>query len=97
MDSKSEIVLKADKLYYWFEDTENPFLQKISFDVKKGEFILIVGDSGSGKSTLLKCLNGIIPHLEAGDIGGSVEVAGLNCSTEPRYLSKHIGSVFQNG
>ncbi|NLK73112.1 MAG: ABC transporter ATP-binding protein [Clostridiales bacterium] len=97
MDSKSEIVLKADKLYYWFEDTENPFLQKISFDVKKGEFILIVGASGSGKSTLLKCLNGIIPHLEAGDIGGSVEVAGLStATTEPRYLSKHIGSVFQN-
>jgi len=32
-------------------------LKGVSFDVKKGEFLVIIGLSGSGKSTLLRCLN----------------------------------------
>ena len=36
-------------------------LKDISFDIAKGEKVLILGPSGSGKSTLAQCLNGIIP------------------------------------
>ena len=37
-------------------------LKDISFDIVKGEKVLILGPSGSGKSTLAQCLNGIIPN-----------------------------------
>ena len=32
-------------------------LKGVSFDVKKGEFLVVIGLSGSGKSTLLRCMN----------------------------------------
>ncbi|MCW6190151.1 ATP-binding cassette domain-containing protein, partial [Klebsiella pneumoniae] len=35
----------------------------MSFDIAKGEKVLILGPSGSGKSTLAQCLNGIIPNI----------------------------------
>ena len=35
-------------------------LKDISFDIAKGEKVLILGPSGSGKSTLAQCLNGVI-------------------------------------
>ncbi|RWM38007.1 MAG: amino acid ABC transporter ATP-binding protein, partial [Mesorhizobium sp.] len=34
-------------------------LKGISFDVRKGEVICIIGPSGSGKSTLIRCINGL--------------------------------------
>ena len=96
-DNDPELNLHVEKLYYWFEDTETPFLRDISFDVHKKEFILVIGASGSGKSLLIKCLNGIIPHLESGDISGKVLVNGHSTAdTIPRHLSKYIGCIFQN-
>ena len=41
-------------------------LKDISFDIAKGEKVLILGPSGSGKSTLAQCLNGIIPNRWSG-------------------------------
>ncbi|MBI3805516.1 MAG: ABC transporter ATP-binding protein [Nitrospirae bacterium] len=41
-----------------------PVLKEISFCIREGEFIALVGPSGSGKSTLLRILNGLIPPTE---------------------------------
>ena len=41
-----------------------------SFDIAKGEKVLILGPSGSGKSTLAQCLNGIIPNINKGQAQG---------------------------
>ncbi|OQX52009.1 MAG: hypothetical protein B5M54_09935, partial [Candidatus Aminicenantes bacterium 4484_214] len=45
---------------------------EFSANIKEGERILILGPSGCGKSTLTLCLNGIIPQLIEGKIGGSI-------------------------
>jgi len=38
---------------------KNQVLKGINFNLKKGEFAVILGSSGAGKSTLLRCLNGL--------------------------------------
>jgi phosphonate transport system ATP-binding protein len=46
-------------------------LDDISFEVEKGEFLVIIGLSGSGKSTLLRCINRLIDPTE-----GSIKFEG---------------------
>ena len=75
------------KYHKTFNGKHSPTLEKISFDVKKKEFLCIVGPSGCGKSTLLKILAGLERPSE-----GEVRLYG-----EP-VLSPHpkISMVFQN-
>ena len=48
-------------------------LDNVSFDVKKGQFVGIIGHNGSGKSTLLKCLAGVyVPDKGSVDINGRI-------------------------
>ena len=69
----------------------------VTFDIAAGEVVLLLGPSGSGKSTLTLALNGLIPHAVPADIGGSIEVAGLDTATTPvAELSTHVAMVFQD-
>lgn len=54
-----------------YKAQQQPTLKNISFDIYSGEKVLILGPSGSGKSTLAKCINGIIPNKNAGEITGT--------------------------
>lgn len=64
-------------------------LNKISFDVKGGEFISIIGPSGCGKTTLLKILGGLIKPTS-----GKVRVKEY--SAEDALKQRKVGFVFQN-
>ena len=68
-------------------------LDGISFDVKKGEFIAIIGRNGSGKTTLAKCLNALYLPTE-----GNVTVDGWNTRDEKHLwdIRQSTGMVFQN-
>lgn len=72
-------------------------LKDVNFNINQGELILIAGDSGSGKSTLMKALNGLIPEIVDGKLGGERKLNGKDMLDIPIYdISKVIGSVFQN-
>jgi polar amino acid transport system ATP-binding protein len=68
-------------------------LKGISFDVRKGEVICIIGPSGSGKSTLIRCINGLTPIQR-----GSITVEGQEVN-DPKLdklaLRRKVGIVFQ--
>jgi polar amino acid transport system ATP-binding protein len=68
-------------------------LKGISFDVRKGEVICIIGPSGSGKSTLIRCINGLTPIQR-----GSITVEGQEVN-DPKLdklaLRRKVGMVFQ--
>lgn len=65
----------------------------VSFNVKKGEFLSVIGHNGSGKSTLARLMNGLLTPD-----GGTVTVLGKNVSEGKNYLEvrKKVGVVFQN-
>mgnify|MGYP000226283714 FL=1 len=82
--------------YYRTEEVETIALNKLSFEVKEGEFAAVMGPSGCGKSTLLNIV-GLLDDLD----GGSFLFNGIEVSkfTERKRadLRKHnIGFVFQS-
>ena len=72
-------------------------LKDISFDIVKGEKVLILGPSGSGKSTLAQRLNGIIPNIHKGQAQGQVRIAGQNIFKQSIYdKSQLVSTVLQD-
>ncbi len=91
-----EVVIKADNLSFNYKESKEG-IHNNSFEIKRGEVILLTGNSGSGKSTLLKCLNGLIPEIQEGDISGDITINGQEYNKLKMFeLNKDIGSVFQN-
>lgn len=85
---KDEIKLEVKDLYKNYEGED--ILKKISFEVKKGEFLSVLGPSGCGKTTLLRLLIG----LEKQD-GGSIIKDGIDISHLPPS-QRGMGIIFQN-
>jgi cell division transport system ATP-binding protein len=77
-----------------FQD-EKTILANISFSIKKGEFVYVIGRTGSGKSSLLKTLYADLEYPK-----GAVNVAGFNIPKIKRreipYLRRKIGIIFQD-
>ncbi len=70
-------------------------LTDVSFNVKKGEFLAIIGLSGSGKSTLLRCINRLIEPTAGSIVFGGMAVTGAT-DDELRHIRRKIGMVFQH-
>ncbi len=70
-----------------------PVLKDISLDVRKGEFVAVIGYNGSGKSTLAKLINGILLPTS-----GRVVVDGMDTSDQQNLsrIRRKVGMVFQN-
>lgn len=71
-------------------------LKNINFDVRKGEFVAIIGASGSGKSTLMNII-GLLDHPTSGkyELDGS-DSSHLNENSLAQIRNKKIGFVFQS-
>jgi phosphonate transport system ATP-binding protein len=66
-------------------------LDRLSFSVGRGEFVVVLGSSGAGKSTLLRCLNGLVRPS-----GGSVNVEGVVVDRQNlAAVRKKVGFIFQ--
>jgi putative ABC transport system ATP-binding protein len=70
-------------------------LRDVDLDVRRGEFIVLLGPSGSGKSTLLNILGGLdVPS--AGELRfGALDLSHADEATLTDYRRRHVGFVFQ--
>lgn len=80
---------------YGSGETAVTALDHVSFSVRKGEFIAIVGASGSGKSTLMNLIGGIDEPTEGRVIIDGQELYAMNESERAIFRRRNIGIVFQ--
>ena len=69
--------------------------QDVTFDIEKGELVIILGSSGAGKSTLLNILGGMDTNDEGQVIIDGVDIAQLNSHQRTNYRRDDVGFVFQ--
>lgn len=70
-------------------------LDKVSFTVDEGEFVVILGPSGAGKSTLLNLLGGMDSASEGKIIVDGQNIVGIGDKRLTKYRAKNVGFVFQ--
>lgn len=94
MGQSSETILSVKNLEKTFDNGVRA-LKGVSFDVKKGEFLVIIGLSGSGKSTMLRCINRMHDPT-----AGSIEFQGQDITkisgADIRSLRLKIAMIFQH-
>ena len=90
-------MLKVENLkrYYKTNDVEVRALDGVSFEVKKGEFISIIGASGSGKSTLLHLLGGLDYPTSGKVLIDDTDIYALKDDERTIFRRRNIGFVFQ--
>ncbi|MEM2083051.1 MAG: energy-coupling factor transporter ATPase [Nitrososphaerota archaeon] len=89
--NENEPIIIVKNLYYQYPDGTIA-LKNINLNIKKGEYLAIVGQNGSGKTTLVKHFNGLLKPTR-----GKVIVKGIDVSSSRvRELINHVGYVFQN-
>lgn len=93
----SQPIISFTDFSFKYNSQMEPSLKKINLNINEGERCLIVGPSGSGKSTLAKCINGLIPNEDHGEITGKATVAGHEVGHTSLFeLSFSISTVLQD-
>lgn len=93
----NEIILKIEKVnkHYYGEKKDLHIIKNLDWEVKKGEFVSIVGRSGSGKSTFLN-LVGILDQYDSGDIFYEGKNISFLKENQRDFLrNEMLGFVFQ--
>jgi putative ABC transport system ATP-binding protein len=90
------IKIEGLRKYFRTEEVETIALNKVSMEVKDGEFVAVMGPSGCGKSTLLNIL-GLLDNPSEGDYFlGETEVGHLKEKERTQVRKGNIGFVFQS-
>ena len=89
-------LLKTQKVFYSYDNGVKKIdtvLDNLDLNIKKGEFVAVLGHNGCGKSTLARHFNGLLIPL-----GGNVYVNGINTKDEDKIweIRRKVGMVFQN-
>lgn len=93
MSLLNQTIIELEDIHYrYHEDDAREALAGVSLEIRRGEWLAIIGHNGSGKSTLAKVMNGLI---EANT--GSVVVNGKTLTEETVFDARRtVGMVFQN-
>ena len=97
----SDIFIHAKDLCFAYTDEEgreeNPALQNFSVDIRRGEYVAVLGHNGSGKSTFAKLMNYILEPTSGELVVNGLELSRKDLADEEILdLRKNVGMVFQN-
>jgi phosphonate transport system ATP-binding protein len=84
-------IINLTKIY----DGKVQALDRVSFEVPKGQFLAVIGLSGSGKSTLLRCINRLVEPTQGQILWHGVDITKAS-PDELRRIRRKIGMVFQH-
>lgn len=90
-----EPLLKIDHLTKVYARGDVVALDDISFTVKRGEFLVLIGLSGSGKSTLLRCINRLVEPTSGTITFDGIDVTKAS-SRELRMIRRRMAMIFQH-
>jgi putative ABC transport system ATP-binding protein len=95
--SEDDILLKLENVWkiYTMGEVEVPALRGVSVDIKKGDFVAIVGASGSGKSTMMNLMGCLDTPTKGKIFLKSKDITRLSESDLATLRGKTIGFVFQ--
>lgn len=91
-------MLRVEKLnkYYINGDMKLHALKDISFEIKKGEYVAIMGSSGSGKSTMMNILGCLDREFQGEYILDGIEISKIEEKNISKIRNLKIGFVFQS-
>lgn len=101
MSNSTDTILKVDKLAVIYSQQGKPFIavNKVSFDINKGEIFGLVGESGSGKTTIGRTILGLnkhaLGHIKIKDKRLPHNPADIKKTTN-EWLSKNVQMIFQD-
>ena len=82
--------------YYGNESNITKALDKINFEIEKGEFVGIMGASGSGKTTMLNCISTIDTVTSGHIYYDETDITGIKNKELAEFRRKNLGFVFQD-
>lgn len=89
--------VQLEDVSYTYPGAAQPTLRSVSLEVPAGQCVVVTGPSGCGKTTLSRLVNGLVPHVYAGEVTGRVRVGGTEVAAwTADELGVRVGSVFQN-
>lgn len=88
-----DVCIAVKDVSFTYEDAPEAAIRHLSMEVRRGEFLAILGHNGSGKSTLAKLLNALYLPSE-----GTVTVCGIDTKEDDRLydIRRQAGMIFQN-
>ena len=97
----SETFIKVENLSFSYEaDTDSksiPAVDDVSLEIKKGEYVAVLGHNGSGKSTFAKLLNFILEPTSGKIVVDGIDITSPDITDDDVYeLRRKVGMVFQN-
>lgn len=93
---KTRPSIEIDNLTYSYTPGKYA-LKNVTFDVMPGEYMCIMGANGAGKTTFCMHLNGILPVVLGGAMGGNVSILGMKPHEHHVFdIALHVGMVLQD-
>ncbi len=99
--SEKDIYIHTENLCFTYRDNEDeigiPAVRNVSLDIRRGEYVAILGHNGSGKSTLAKLFNLILEPTQGKLVVGGVDLTDGELSEDAILAHRRrVGMVFQN-
>ncbi|MFZ3587803.1 phosphonate ABC transporter ATP-binding protein [Bacillus sp. DJP31] len=88
-------MLEVKQLQKQYQKTSRPALRNVSFSIKQGEFVAVLGLSGAGKSTLIRCMNRLVEPTSGEILWNGEPVLSYKGEKLRKYRSS-IGMIFQS-